>query len=250
MSRHTDHLIRRAQTAAASPERGSILISELVTIVLISAVLLTVSISQLHTLRERARRVRCVGNLKQIAMMMNMYRSIHRCFPRAPLADFSPLRDLVEDYGTFSCPSTNVKVTAPAELDGGTSYRYFGRLADLRGLAGLVGGTANTIGQITIDGDENRGHGNDTDRYDEDNPGKKPRDLGAGGYRLFDPDDPGKYWEGQGGYGAVYDDDYSHHDGQINLIFLQTCRWARVHQGAPEDISAQVDANGIGNESD
>ena len=241
MSRSTDSLVRRARTSATPPERGSMLISELVTIVLISAVLLTVSISQLHTLRERARRVRCVGNLKQIAMTMNMYRSIHRRFPKAPLADFSPLRDLVEDYDTFSCPSTDVRMTSPEELNGGTSYRYFGRLGDLRGLAGLVGGTANTVGRIVIDGDENHGHGNDSDGYDEDNPGKKPRDLGAGGYRLFDPDDPGKYWTGQGGYGAIYDDDYSHHDGQLNLVFLQTCQWARVRQGVPEEVLALVD---------
>jgi type II secretory pathway pseudopilin PulG len=185
--------------------------------------LVAILVASIGNLRDRARTAKCVGNLKQISVLMNVYRTAHLRYPEALLDDFRPLAELTNDYSIFVCPGSDDTVRSVADLHGKTSYRYFGSLSLLTRLAtGSAGGTSGTVGSV-ISTDRDRGHGNDSDHVDEDNPAwqrKHPQTL------VFDPSAPIKSWKHQ--CGAVYDQVYSQHDGVLNMVHLENGRWESI----------------------
>ena len=130
-----------SQTGDRSSCRGSISIFELGVIVLLLALMAYLGVSQVNAIRERSRIAKCVGNLRQIVVLMKLYRTEFRRYPTTALDDFRPLADLTEDYGMFVCPSSGKQLASAQDLNGKTSYKFFGTLEDVeRFYAGSEGG--------------------------------------------------------------------------------------------------------------
>jgi len=220
------------QAGTTKRNRGSVSIHELCFILLVLGLLTVITISQLGGVRDRAHQARCVGNLKQINVLFNIYRTTCRRYPDQPLGDFRPLAGLTDDYGILVCPgSSDGEVDAEA-LDCGTSYRYFSSVRSIERAAARSAGTYGTNSDgVHIRHDQDRGHGNDPDKLDEDNPAWQ-RKYGQSQY-VFDPGCPDRNWEHA--RGAIYDRDYSHHDGTINIIYLENGRWERIEAAIQAD---------------
>ena len=130
-----------SRTGDRSSCRGSISIVELGVIVLLLALMTYLGVSQVNAIRERSRIAKCVGNLRQIVVLMKLYRTEFRRYPTTALDDFRPLADLTEDYGMFVCPSSGKQLASAQDLNGKTSYKFFGTLEDVeRFYAGSEGG--------------------------------------------------------------------------------------------------------------
>ena len=218
--------MRHLRTRPIASTRGSVSVQELCCVLLVLGLLTVIAISQLGGVRERAHQARCVGNLKQINVLFNIYRSTFRRYPDQPLGDFSPLAGLTDDHGIFACPGSTEEDLDADALNCGTSYRYFTSAQSLDRAAaqsaGIYSGT--TAEGAAIRHDPNRGHGNDPDRLDEDNPAWQ-RKYGQS-QLVFDPGRPVRNWKHRGG--AIFDRDYSFHEGTINLIYLENGRWERL----------------------
>lgn len=177
--------------------RGFTLLENMIALSVISLLLAAVLLPLVGFAREKGRVARCVGNLQQIAHTMNMYKTYFLKYPVEPMGNFSPLNTMVLDINIFSCPSTLTEMESSADLDGKTSYRYFGTREDLKRKGLCSKG-------LCCKNDTHNSH-------------------------AFDPAHPGKSWEERRRFGAVYDRDYDNHkDGCINIVFFDDSHWERL----------------------
>ncbi len=104
---------------------------ELLVVMAIIGVLAALSLSAAHTAREEARRIACVGNLRQMALAALIYESEHGQFPPAYTRDFSTgttktweayLWEMGARYRIQQCPSFHGE--AMWEDDPYTGYNY------------------------------------------------------------------------------------------------------------------------------
>jgi hypothetical protein len=198
--------------------RGSFSLAEIFVVIALTGLISVPIVGQMGWLRSQARMAECVSNIKQIALLLNIYRVENMKYPRAALDDFRPIGSGSPDFGIFICPGTDDKVNSLSDLAGGSSYRYFGRTGIASWAMAVYGD-----GLIqTLDGDSDRGHGNDADGYDEDNPGHSTG--------TFYTSHPLAHWNPKSRYGAIYDSDYGHHDGRINLIHIKDGSWERIEK--------------------
>ncbi|MBI2191146.1 MAG: hypothetical protein HYU36_04100 [Planctomycetes bacterium] len=180
--------------------RGFTLFENLLVVGLISFLLGALVLPAWTMAREKSRVVRCIGNLQQIAHTLNVYKAYHQRFPTEPLADFRPIAGMVTDVNVFECPGASHEVNSAADLEGKTSYRYFGTRKDLKRKGLCSDG-------LCCQGD-------------------------AHNSQAFDPAHPGKSWNDRWDFGAVYDRDYDNHqDTCLNLIYLDDSHWERLCAG-------------------
>ena len=106
---------------------------ELLVVVAIIAILAGMLLPVLSKAREKARRVNCAGNLKQIGLAMLMYSGDFDGFFQnyndtytgtVPSANFEPLvaDGYMQDGKVWSCPSATTVLTTGADA----AYRYLG----------------------------------------------------------------------------------------------------------------------------
>ena len=205
--------------------RGSFSLGETFVVIALAGMVSIPIVGQMGRLRSQTRMAECVNNLKQIAVLLNIYRTEHMKYPRAALDDFRPIGAGASDFGIFICPGTDDKVDSLSDLAGGTSYRYFGSNGIASWAMSVFGD--GLIATPYVEGDANRGHGNDADGFDEDNPGRSGDRKSV---LAFDTSDPLKRWDRKNSYGAIYDSDYDHHDGRINLIHLKDSSWEEIEK--------------------
>lgn len=98
---------------------------ELLVVVAIIGILAAMLLPVLGVAREKARRISCAGNLKQLGMAIMMYADDHNGVLPAPLwaSDFNEMLNekYVEDLNAFVCP------TAEGPSGHGTYYGYRGK---------------------------------------------------------------------------------------------------------------------------
>ncbi|MDA0839972.1 MAG: DUF1559 domain-containing protein, partial [Planctomycetota bacterium] len=176
----------------------------------IIALLIAVLLPAISVVREKARVLTCIGNLQQITVGLNMYKSAFLRYPQEPLGDFRPLAGFIQENDLFECPSTDVDVKDLQDLNDRTSYRYFGKRTDLK----RKGLSSKTLGDST---------------------------------EAFDPADPGRVWKDKYTYGAVYDRDYTnHYDFCMNIVYLDDSHWERLCSVFGESNSDENNEQGEG----
>src|SRR5262249_2289228 len=128
---------RSAVIPAPLPPRYGFTLLELLVVIAIAAVLIGLVLPAVQKVREAAGRVSCANNLKQIALAMHNYESVHHYFPPAfkgdgvpiayfaswsPLAELNPFLEQTAIYKQMDLSLQTYQSTIPFDITGPNQF--------------------------------------------------------------------------------------------------------------------------------